>query len=113
MTQEMACYSSHQQIDRSGQHEKPSSEKVQTPTPAVLIEYVVGSACAYRRTRILGKKHALFPTAMPVVSTNGQFNQCRCQIVSHLAPVEPGVGHKYHNASESQRHEAYGHDPVR
>src|SRR5262245_8854431 len=113
MTPEMAGENSRQQIDRAGQREDPGRQKVQTPPPAILVEYVVGPARADRRSRILEEGNALFPAAMSMVSADGQFDQRRCQIVSHLAPVEPRVGHKNHDAGEGKRHEAHGHDTVR
>ena len=112
MTPEMACENSRQQIDRAAQHEEPSRQKVQTPPPTILVEYFGAPVRAHRGGRILEEGNALFPAGMPVVWADGQFNQGWRQTVSHLAPVEPRVGHKNHEAGERQRQEAHGHDPV-
>ena len=86
---------------------------MQAPPPTVLVEDFVGPDRTEWKTRVGEKRDTLFPSAVLVVSADGQFEKCRCQIVAHLTPVESRVGHQDHEAAEGQRQEANGHDPVR
>ena len=48
MTPKMSCENSREKVDGAGQYEKPGGEKVKTTSPAILVEYVVGSVRADR-----------------------------------------------------------------
>lgn len=101
-----------QKVDHAWEDQQPSCQEVQAPTPTVLVEDLEGPTCADGGTLVREEGDALFPAAVLVVSADGQFEQRRCQIIANFAPVQPWVAHEDDDATERQRHETQGDDPV-
>ncbi len=58
------------------------------------------------------ERNARFPSAVSVISADGQLEQGGRQIITHSAAVESRVGHENEEAAESERQNAYGQNPV-
>jgi len=103
MAPEMAGADPGDKINCAGRNEKSGCQKMQAPPPTVLVKDLVGPDRTDWKTRVGEKRDTLFPSAVLVVSADGQFEKCRCQIVAHLTPVESRVAHQDHEAAEGQR----------
>src|SRR5215831_13007853 len=109
----VAACDSPDQVNQTRDDEEPSREKVQTPSPAVLIEDIVGARGTHYRVRCRGEHFRRCPTAVLVVAADRQLEERRREVVAGLAPVQPRMHHQNLEAREREREHTRREDPVR
>ena len=101
-----------QQVEHPGDDEEPGGKKMKTPRPTVLIEDLVVATRAYGTRRALEEGLRLLPSTMSVITTDGQLDQCRREVVPNLSPVESRVNHQNEDAGHNQCQNARTQYPV-
>src|SRR6516165_9162362 len=76
----VAACESHDEVGQTRHHEEPGRQKVQAPSPAVLIENIVGARGTHYRVRCRGEHLRRCPTAVLVVAADRQLEERRREV---------------------------------